>query len=294
MSQSRLNVIVDGRPQEVVHVRMSSAPSCWSGFPWETHDVTSGFARTMLWPRPQIVLVTSGQVKVQERSFSRMSSFVAGPGSVTVWPQGHESKSISWNGPCETVDVGLDSATLARIGHDDELMTGMTLAPQPGVEDPQLHTLVAAMVAEVQAGCPAGRLYGESLSLALAAHVLGRYSAGEVNRKAVKGGLSQRQLATVLELIHARIRTDLSLADLAHVVSLSPSHFALRFKRSVGVSPHQYVIRARIDRARQLLAAGRLSISEVAHAVGFANQSHFTDVFRRVTGVTPRRFQQGR
>lgn len=172
-------------------------------------------------------------------------------------------------------------------------MERMALAPQPGVQDPQLQTLITAMVAEVQAGCPAGRLYGESLSLAFAAHLLGRYSAGE-RKKAVKGGLSQRQLATVLELIHANLRSDLSLADLAQAACQSPSHFAFAFKRSVGVSPHQYVISERITRARQLLAEGRLSIIEVAQAVGFPNQSHFTETFRRVTGTTPRRFQQDR
>jgi AraC family transcriptional regulator len=258
---------------------------------WEAHDVTSGYAKSMLWPRPQVVLVTSGQVKVQERSSSRMSSFLAGPGSVTIWPGGHESRSISWDGPCETVDVGIDSNTLDRLGHHDEAMAAMTLAPQPGVEDPQLQTLVTAMVAEVQAGCPAGRLYGESLSLAFAAHVLGRYSASKRARHAVKGGLSKRQLATVLEFIHANMKSDLSLADLAQKACLSSSHFALSFKSSIGMSPHQYVIRERINRARQLLAQGHLSITEVAHAVGFSSQSHFTEAFRRVTRMTPRQFQ---
>jgi AraC family transcriptional regulator len=293
MAQNQLNVIVNGR-RETAHVgvRMSSAHSCWSGFLWEAHDVTSGFAKTMLWPQPQVVLVTSGQVEVRERSFSRMASFLAGPGSVTVWPAGHESKSISWDGPCETVDVGIESSTLDRLGHHDDLMAAMALAPQPGVQDPQLQTLVSAMVTEVQAGCPAGRLYGESLSLAFAAHLLGRYSAIKRTRDAVKGGLSKRQLATVLEFIHDNMKSDLSLAELADTACLSSSHFALSFKTSVGISPHQYVIRERVNRARQLLAEGRLSITEVTHAVGFSNQSHFTETFRRVTGTTPRQFQQ--
>jgi AraC family transcriptional regulator len=155
-----------------------------------------------------------------------------------------------------------------------------------------LHTLITAMVAEVKAGCPAGRLYGESLSLALAAHIVGRYSAAKAEGSPVKGGLSRRQLATVLQFIHENMKGDLSLADLAGAACLSASHFALSFKRSLGLSPHQYVIRERINRARQLLAEARLSITEVAHAVGFSNQSHFTETFRRVTGATPRQFQQ--
>ena len=76
------------------------------------------------------------------------------------------------------------------------------------------------------------------------------------------------------------------------MVGLSSSHFARAFRTSVGISPHQYVIGQRIGEARRLLAARRLSVAEVALALGFADQSHFAEAFRKATGTTPGRYRQ--
>jgi AraC family transcriptional regulator len=70
-------------------------------------------------------------------------------------------------------------------------------------------------------------------------------------------------------------------------VRLSPHHFSRVFKRVTGLSPHQYVLSQRIQLARQLLTETKLSIAEVAHDVGFYDQSHFTYHFKRLVGVTP-------
>jgi AraC family transcriptional regulator len=80
------------------------------------------------------------------------------------------------------------------------------------------------------------------------------------------------------------------LAELAAIVRLSQYHFAHLFKQSTGISPHQYLIRWRIERAKQLLAMGNLSIAAIAQTVGFASQGHFTYHFKRLVGVTPRVF----
>ena len=78
---------------------------------------------------------------------------------------------------------------------------------------------------------------------------------------------------------------------MAAVVHLSPYHFARQFKTATGLGPHQYVIARRIERAQQLLRTdGRLSLAEVAFRSGFAHQSHFCFHFKRIVGITPRRF----
>lgn len=68
---------------------------------------------------------------------------------------------------------------------------------------------------------------------------------------------------------------------------MSPYHFARTFKHVTGVAPHQYVLKVRLERAKSLLLRGNLSIAEVAHKVGFFDQSHFTRYFKRLVGVTP-------
>ena len=109
--------------------------------------------------------------------------------------------------------------------------------------------------------------------------------------RAELGTLPLSRLRRVTEHISEHLDQHLTLAQLGAVVYMSPYHFARLFQRSTGVSPHQFVVRTRIDRAVTLLAARELSIARISRAVGFRTASHFSTVFRRVTGVTPRAYR---
>ena len=91
----------------------------------------------------------------------------------------------------------------------------------------------------------------------------------------------------VAQYIQQNLDKDLSLAELAAVVYMSPYHFARLFKDNTGVPPHRFVVRQRIARARGVLATSELSIAEISRLVGFRTPSHFTTVFRQVLGITP-------
>ncbi|MGF7180317.1 helix-turn-helix domain-containing protein [Tunturiibacter psychrotolerans] len=96
----------------------------------------------------------------------------------------------------------------------------------------------------------------------------------------------------MIEYIHANSSGNISLADMAKVAELTPHHLATLFTKATGLSPHQYVLRVRIERAKIHLADDRLSIAEVSKLVGFRTQEHFTKVFRKVVGVTPSKFRE--
>ena len=106
-------------------------------------------------------------------------------------------------------------------------------------------------------------------------------------------GLPGCRLRRVTEYIQQNLDKDLTLAELAAVVCMSPYHFARLFKGSTGVPPHRFVVRQRIARARGVLATPERSIAEISRLVGFRTASHFTTVFRRVTGITPRGYRTG-
>ena len=89
------------------------------------------------------------------------------------------------------------------------------------------------------------------------------------------------------EYVQQNLEKDLTLADLAAVVYMSPFHFARLFKCSTGVPPHRFVVRQRISRARTCLAMEGQSIAQISRMVGFRTPSHFTTVFRCALGVTP-------
>jgi AraC family transcriptional regulator len=120
-----------------------------------------------------------------------------------------------------------------------------------------------------------------------------RHPAGDGEAvRAPRGGLPGRKLRAVLDYIHQHLDDELRLRDLAAVAHLSPCHFARRFKASTGLPPRRYVIVRRVERAQQLLRGGDdLSLAQVAARSGFCDQGHFTRHFKRLVGVTPKRFR---
>jgi AraC family transcriptional regulator len=109
-----------------------------------------------------------------------------------------------------------------------------------------------------------------------------------------RGGLAPLPLKRVLELMEAEIAADLSLDVLARVAGVSPTHFCRAFKISTGMPPAKYLSDRKIEFARRLLADRRLSLVEIAFAVGFSGQAQFTTAFRRATGTTPGQWRRER
>jgi sigma-54 dependent transcriptional regulator, acetoin dehydrogenase operon transcriptional activator AcoR len=107
----------------------------------------------------------------------------------------------------------------------------------------------------------------------------------------MESGLPRYKLRRVMAYVDARLGGPISLDDLANVAGVSRFHFHRQFRKTVGVTPREYVLRARIERAKGLLTDSDLTVGEVSGAVGFADQSHFSNIFRRLTAMTPRGFR---
>ena len=107
----------------------------------------------------------------------------------------------------------------------------------------------------------------------------------------IRGGLAPHKLQKVLSYIDERLAEPVGVRDLASQVHMSPFHFARRFKQAVGTPPHAYITHVRIERAKRLLAGTNLPLIEVATRVGYRTQAHFTGVFHRYVGTTPRAYR---
>jgi AraC family transcriptional regulator len=130
----------------------------------------------------------------------------------------------------------------------------------------------------------------DSLKTALAIHLLRNYCRTQPKIFSHLGGLSASQLQHVKDYVNEHLHQDLKLNELAAIVQLSPYYFLRLFKQQVGITPHQYILQCRIDKAKSLLQHTNLSIAAIALKVGFCDQSHFTRYFKRVVGVTPMQF----
>jgi AraC-like DNA-binding protein len=106
-----------------------------------------------------------------------------------------------------------------------------------------------------------------------------------------RGGLPPAAMRRIQEYVDAHVSENVDLAVLAGIAGLSVFHFAREFKRTAGVTPHYYLLKTRVDRAKNLLSRTDLSLSEIALAAGFSDQSHFTRRFRQILGTTPREFR---
>jgi AraC family transcriptional regulator len=161
-----------------------------------------------------------------------------------------------------------------------------------GLGDPLIDRFCTLGQEEFEKGGARGRLYVEALATALTMHLLGNYGSARGEARLPRRGLMPAQLRRVIDYMDAHLRDDVGLTELADVAGFSRHYFARSFRLATGMSPHQYLVERRVERACKLLCETVLSIGEVAAAVGFASQSHLTEHFRRVTGVTPARFRQ--
>lgn len=159
------------------------------------------------------------------------------------------------------------------------------------IRDTQLEAIAFLLLSELQQENCSSKLYIESLTNVLAVHLIRQYATTKPHLPIYAGGLSQRQLAQVLDYIHDHLEQDIKLADLATLLGMSQFHFSHLFKQAIGTSPYQYFLQQRIERAKQLLKQTEQPIMEIALQCGFNSHSHLSQQFRRLTGITPKAYR---
>jgi AraC family transcriptional regulator len=264
-------------------VRKSSAGR-WNGFEAILYDASAGFSEQQF-VRHNVSMQIGKPLLVTSRCDGETLRRLQVPGDVKIVPPGVPR---IWETESATTKLSmylnstLMLSTAAAMGVDLERVA---IRPQLHLRDPRIEHVGWAIKAELENPEPLGRLYGESLGLALAAHVLRAY--GPTRPIASDACLPQRRLTRVLDFVRTNIASDLSMSELAAVAGVSPSHFKTLFKQSVGMPVHQYVIRRRVEYAVELLQNDRSTLADVALQAGFANQSHLARCMRATLGITP-------
>jgi len=155
-----------------------------------------------------------------------------------------------------------------------------------------VESILLALRTELSDRCPSGHLYGESLATALATRLVWlRERPGNDNQA---GGLPSARLRQVLDYIEANLAGDTSIHRLAELARVGPRQFERLFVQSVGVPPHQCILRRRIAGSKDLLLNSQLSLAEISGRLGFRSQSHFATTFRNKVGLTPGAFRKRR
>src|ERR1700722_6974540 len=174
-----------------------------------------------------------------------------------------------WVGLMNVQHLQLGISDAALLASSDGAYGEVELRPSRKFADPRLSAMVAAAHAEMAAVFPSGRLFLDSVEQAMAVALVNGHAVRHRAVQLYRGGLGSARLRRIRELVHAKMEDDLSLDEMAQSVGLSTAHFARMFRKSTGQTPHQFVLRQRLERAKAMLSAPDARVLDVAIACGF-------------------------
>jgi AraC family transcriptional regulator len=224
-------------------------------------------------------------------------------GQPTYWQAQVDDRPLSFL--CIYFQPELVMATAEGSGLNPALPNQLDLVHCLTQSEPYLQQIAMMLLAELKSGGIMGELYLESLTQLLTIHLLQHYGNSQqmlaepmLGTRHANGTIiadrhsrNHTRLQQAIDYIHEHLNGDLSMAQIASSVNISPTYFASLFKNATGISLHQYVIEKRVERAKLLLTKNTdLTIANVASQVGFSSQSHLIYHCKRLTGMTPKQF----
>src|SRR5258706_4092417 len=188
------------------------------------------------------------------------------------------------------LSVGMSDAALTAAA--DGTSGEVELRRVDNLVDGRLGALVESVNAERIAGFPSGRLFLDSVEQALAVALVNGYAVRHRSVQTHRGGLGSARLRRIKEFVDAKIEDELTLCEMAQAVEVSTAPFSRMFRKSTGETPHQFLLRQRLKRAKMMFRSPDGRVMDVAVACGFKSQQHFAQVFRQVYGVSPTEYRQ--
>jgi AraC family transcriptional regulator len=203
--------------------------------------------------------------------------------------------TVGLNTPFDSLRFYMPRRTLDELAFDQGLRRiGGLRTPEFGGRDMVLYGLAQTIVSVMERPGEGNTLFADYIALAFHNHIIHAYGGISTIEPGVSGGLAQWQLRRVSEFIDANLNSDISIWQLARECGLSARYFARAFKKSAGLPPHQWLMKKRVDKAKELLQRVDWELTDIASTCGFVDQSHFTRVFSRLEGNSPGRWRRDR
>jgi AraC family transcriptional regulator len=219
-------------------------------------------------------------------------------GAIWLSPAG-VGKEIAITAPIpQTMHLYLTAALFDRLKDDFNLPVAPanSIRHAFGINDDVIDQIGRSILSELSTETTASRAYVEAASLTLAARLLQKHcdSGACAPTESSAHSLDHIRLRRVLEYIDASFKNDVTLEDLAGIAGYSVFHFARKFTSAMGIPPHRYISRMRLEHAMMELAAGKLPLAEIALNAHFSSQASFTRAFHRAIGMTPKEYRRRR
>ena len=245
-----------------------------------------------------LVLIARGSLRLEQRPVNgSWTEHYLSSGHLLLKPGEKMPTEVRWTScssePIHLLRILLSREILTQTAEEltDRDAAQLCLTGRLGFQDPLLTQIGLALWRELEQDAPAGKLYAEAAARVLAVHLVRHYASLSPAIREPSQGLTYHQLNQLVDFILAHLSENLSLEILAGQVGFSAYHFARLFREATGESPHQFVLRQRIERAKQLLRETDMPIAAIAVESGFANQGHLTQAFKRYLNLTPRLYR---
>jgi AraC family transcriptional regulator len=266
-------------------VLVASDPRAWPDLVLEEHSYKTFELADMSYNQHVIAVNIGASITCEYRRGSRWHHVRKHKGAISLFPSRH-----TFHRRLKTSANVLYLAISPSVYMQDSIY-GL---PQPEFvegrkeEHSTLFHIALALKGAVTSGLAQDSLFGRSIAIGLARHLMKCYSTSQ-QRSAMPliQVLDSRRLRKAVDYMRAHLHAGITVADIAGAIQLSPFHFARLFKTTTGYTPHQFVMKARVEKARELLLSSSTPLKQIAVDLGFADQSHFTRQFKLAYHVTP-------
>ena len=195
---------------------------------------------------------------------------------------------------CRVLMLRIKPTTMSRLCDPDMDLANIRFQQQIGLDDQGASQALVAIQEEVESSGLSSVFYIRTLLMLLMTRLIRCASNFAAPRQptSAKGGLPNWRLKRALELLEDDLAKAPTLAELAQPLRLHPTSFCRAFKKSMGVSPHRYLLAHRVNRAKEMMKDQRRSLTQIALDCGFSDSSQFSVVFKRIIGVSPRSYRR--
>ena len=268
---------------------LSSHQASWNGMYLEHHQHPA-HETPEHYPKQHVVAIqTQGKITAERRLNERLRQEEINVGDICVVPA-YTRHWFQSSGEQELILLSFDPGFLKGIAYESTQSSSLELLPHFVQRDPLIYQIGLSLKAALENNPLKSKFYAESLTTALAAHLIESYTTQTPSLDIDVGNNSKIKQA--IEYIHAHLNEDLSLEAIALTLDISKYHFCRLFKQETGLTPWQYIIQLRIAAAKKLLATQNLSIAQISRQLGYSTQGQFTNFFCKHTGINPTNYRK--
>jgi len=229
----------------------------------------------------------------RQREGRRTETYPVSAGQFHLSPPDHAAH-VGWTADKRAIAIALEPDFIEQaVGHafDGDIPE---VRGKAALRDPAVEELMTCLRRSLTDNSRCNGLCLDLVGTSLAIRLFETYGESVKPLAQIRGGLGTNRQRRIVDYIESHLDEDISLAALAAEAGLSPHHFGKAFKTTFGRPPCRYIAGRRVHKAKEMLLADHASITEIALSLGFSSHSHFTDVFRKITGTTPSQFRRNR